>query len=109
VGYYAGKVEGKKITNEQLQAAKTCQIVLATFAKVSEGTDIPTLDTLILATPAASIEQIVGRIQRIDENKRPLLVVDPVWQTKYNQALAAKRRKVYKKLGFTQQEEKSNE
>jgi superfamily II DNA or RNA helicase len=103
VGYYAGEVNGQKITREQLEVTKTCQIVLATYQKMAEGTDIPTLDTLYLATPATDVEQVVGRIQRIDPNKKPLLVVDPVWQTPYNSRLAAKRLRVYRKLGFTRQ------
>jgi len=103
VGYYAGRVDNRLITKDELETTKKCQIVLATFAKMAEGTDISTLDTLILATPAADVEQVVGRIQRPEIGKRPLLVVDPVWQTPYNIRLHYKRKKVYQRLGFTPQ------
>jgi len=106
VGYYAGKVDGKKITKEELEVTKTCNIILATFAKMSEGTDIATLDTLFLATPASDVEQVVGRIQRVQSDKRSLLIVDPVWQTNYNMRMSNKRESIYRKLGFTRQGEK---
>jgi len=102
VGYYAGKVDGKTIKRDELDAAKKCQVILGTYKKVGEGTDIPTLDTLYLATPGSDVEQVVGRIQRPVE-KRPLLIIDPVFQTSYNKALAAKRVRVYEKLGFRKQ------
>lgn len=103
VGYYAGKVDGREIKTEELEETKKAQIVLATFAKMSEGTDIATLDTLFLATPASDVEQVVGRIQRPKTGKRSLLVVDPVWVTPYNRGMALKRLRVYEKLGFTRQ------
>jgi superfamily II DNA or RNA helicase len=103
VGYYAGEVDGRKITKAELESSKTCQIVLATYHKMSEGTDIATLDTLFLGTPASDIEQVVGRIQRPLSDKKPVLVVDPVWLTPYNQGLGRKREKIYERLGFTPQ------
>jgi len=99
-------VDGKKITKEELEVTKTCNIILATFAKMSEGTDIATLDTLFLATPASDVEQVVGRIQRVQSDKRSLLIVDPVWQTNYNMRMSNKRESIYRKLGFTRQGEK---
>lgn len=103
VGYYAGKVDGRTIRKPELEVSKTCQIVLATYAKMSEGTDIASLDTLILGTPAVDIEQVVGRIQRPQSDKRPVLVVDPVFQTPYNMRMALKRVAIFQKLGFTKQ------
>lgn len=103
VGYYAGEVEKVKITPRQLEAAIQCQAILATYAKMSEGTDIPWLDTLYFATPGADVEQVVGRIQRVEENKKSLLVVDPVWNLPFCRKLALSRLKVYQKLGFRNQ------
>jgi len=100
-GLYIGKVR-----KDELVRAKKRQIIIATYRKMSEGTDIPALDTLILATPRVDIEQIVGRIQRPKGGKKKLLVVDPVFSTKYYQALGHKRIRVYKKLGFRKQEKK---
>lgn len=103
MGYYAGSIGGKTIGKDELEESKKAQIILATFAKMSEGTDIPTLDTLFLATPASDIEQVVGRIQRFEGAKKTLLVVDAYFDTKYNRSLRDKREEILKKLGFTKQ------
>ena len=58
-GLYIGGMK-----NEHLEISKTKQIILGTFNMVSEGFDLPKLDTLVLATPKSDIEQSVGRIQR---------------------------------------------
>lgn len=105
VGYYAGEVDGRKIKKEELEVTKKANIILATYGKMSEGTDIATLDTLFFGTPASDIEQVVGRIQRPQSDKQSILVVDPVWQTTYNIKLSYKRVNMYKKLGFTKQGE----
>lgn len=98
-----GRKIGKKPSKEELDHAKTCDIVLATYGMMAEGTDIPALDTLFIGTPRADVEQVVGRIQRHKDDKKKLLIVDPVFGTKYMQSLADKRRRVYQDLGFTEQ------
>jgi superfamily II DNA or RNA helicase len=100
VGYYAGKVRDRVIEDTELELAKGAKIILATFQKMGEGTDIPTLDTLYLATPCKDIEQVVGRLQRPNSKKRPILVIDLVWNTKYNVRMAQARKKLYPSLGF---------
>lgn len=42
----------------------------------SEATDIPWLDTLVMATPKSDVRQIVGRILRTHEGKQEPLVFD---------------------------------
>jgi superfamily II DNA or RNA helicase len=64
-----------------------------------EGTDIPELDTLYLASPKKEIEQAVGRIQRPME-KRPLLVIDIVDDINYCIKLGQERLKLFEQLGF---------
>lgn len=59
IGYYIGG-----LSREQLKISETKQIILATYHMASEGMDIPSLNTLILASPISSIEQSIGRIQR---------------------------------------------
>lgn len=71
VGYYVGGM-GEEDRAESAQA----QVIFATMQFVSEGLDIPTLDTLILASPMSDIEQAVGRIQRAVEGKKTPIVVD---------------------------------
>jgi superfamily II DNA or RNA helicase len=65
----------------------------------SEGMDIPSLNTLILASPVSSIEQSVGRIQRQKEEDRTItpLVID-IWdQFSLFRAQGLKRQQFYKK------------
>ena len=56
--------------------AEKAQIIFATSQLVQEGLDIPTLDTLILATPMSDVEQAVGRVQRSFPGKKSPVVVD---------------------------------
>ncbi len=68
----------------------------------SEGMDIPSLNTLILASPVSSIEQSVGRIQRQKEEDRTItpLVID-VWdQFSLFRAQGLKRQQFYKKSKY---------
>lgn len=75
VGYYVGGM-----TMSELKKSEKKQIILATYQMASEGMDIPTLNTLILASPYTSIEQSIGRIQRQkkDERKYIPLTID-IW------------------------------
>ena len=59
VGYYVG---GMKQTD--LKESESKQIVLGTYAMSSEGLDIKSLNTLVLASPMTNITQSVGRILR---------------------------------------------
>jgi len=58
----------------QRMEAQRKQVLFATYAYTSEGSDIPWLDCLFMATPRSNIEQIVGRILReYPDKKRPLI------------------------------------
>ena len=46
------------------------QIIFATFSQAHEGLDIPSLDTVILATPKSDIVQSIGRIMRETKGKK---------------------------------------
>lgn len=96
---------GMYVGGGDLEKARLADVVLATYQKGGIGTDIPELDTLVLGTPRADVEQVVGRIQRPCAGKRELLVVDPVFKTGYCRALAAKRRRIYDRLGFKKKED----
>ena len=87
---------------KQNDLVKNClkQIVLATYSYVSEGFDVPTLDTLILATPKSDIVQSVGRILRLEEKDRknvPVIVdiADKGFERQYSV-----RKKYYKQNSF---------
>ena len=68
VGYYIGGMKQK-----DLKISETKQIVIATYSMASEGLDIKTLTTLILATPKTDVEQAVGRIMRV-KHQHPLII-----------------------------------
>jgi len=104
VGLYVGSVNKRRLSKDQLDEAKKCDIVLATYGMMAEGTDIPELDTLFFATPRSEVEQVVGRIQRFCDGKKELLIVDPYFNTIFNKRMADKRRRVFEKLDFTKQE-----
>jgi len=59
VGYYLGGMK-----EAELKASETKKIIIATYAMASEGLDIKTLTTLIMATPKTDVCQSVGRILR---------------------------------------------
>lgn len=57
-----------------LEESSKADILFATYQLVSEGTDIPTLNTLIMASPKKEVEQVVGRIQRAENEHKPLVL-----------------------------------
>lgn len=94
-GFYIGGM-GK---GERALSAKR-RVIFATYPMASEGLDIPSLDTLMLSTPASDVEQAVGRIQRkYDEKKAPLVfdVCDDVPSLKGSEG---SRRRFYRQKGF---------
>lgn len=65
VGYYVGGMNQKS-----LDEAAEKQIILATYQMASEGMNIPTLNTVIFASPIADIQQSIGRILREKPTER---------------------------------------
>lgn len=59
VGYYVGGMK-----EQHLKESETKKIIIGTYAMASEGLDIKTLTTLIMATPKTDVCQSVGRILR---------------------------------------------
>ena len=93
VGYYLG---GMKDTD--LKASEKKKIIIATYAMASEGLDIPTLTTLIMATPKTDVCQSVGRILRV-KHANPL-VIDFVDHHDIFKAQWMKRQAYYVKQGY---------
>ena len=52
------------------------RLLLCTYNMADEGLDKKELDTCVMGTPKAKVEQCIGRIQRELEGKRPPIVVD---------------------------------
>lgn len=68
VGYYIGGMK-----EEELKISESKQIIIATYAMASEGLDIKTLTTLIMASPKTDVCQSVGRILRT-KHTNPLVI-----------------------------------
>jgi len=83
--------------------AKFCEskkILIATYAMTKEGFDVPTLNTLVMATPRPDVEQIVGRILRVEKKSRkihPLIIdiVDPAFRRQFQERLRLYKERNY--------------
>ena len=93
-GYYVGGMK-----EASLKATEDKQVVVATYAMAAEALDIKTLNTLVMVTPKTDIVQSVGRILR-DKHEKPL-VIDIVDKHDVFQNQWTKRRRYYKKCGYT--------
>ena len=93
VGYYIGGMKQK-----DLKISETKQIIIATYSMASEGLDIKTLTTLVLATPKTEIEQAVGRIMRVRDNNP--LIIDIIDQHDIFKKQWIKRKAFYQKNNY---------
>jgi superfamily II DNA or RNA helicase len=96
-GYYIG---GMKMCDLDISATK--QIILATYQMSSEGLNIPTLNTLILASPIGDIQQSVGRILREKKENRKYtpLCIDIYDELSVVKSKGFRRLKYYKSNGY---------
>jgi superfamily II DNA or RNA helicase len=105
VGYYVGLnapvYSGtEQVRRQDRERSKRLPLILATYQMAAEATDIPWLDTCVLATPRSDVVQIVGRIRReYPDKKNPvvydLVDLDSVILSKY----AERRQRWYRSLG----------
>ena len=97
-GFYWGGMK-----RDALAESERKQVMLATFSYAAEGMDVPSLDTLVLASPKSDIEQSVGRILRtkpIDRERAPL-VIDFVDQFSLFERQGGKRAAFYRKFKYS--------
>jgi superfamily II DNA or RNA helicase len=86
--------------DKRAEFCATKKVLVATYAMCKEGFDVPTLNTLLMATPRPDIDQIVGRILRVEKSARtihPLVVdiVDPQFRRQFQE-----RNGLYKKRNY---------
>lgn len=96
-GFYVGGM-----SQTDLKTSEKKDFILATYHIAAEGFDVPSLNTLILASPVSAIEQPIGRIQRQKPHERKYtpLVVD-IWdEFSLFRNQGARRLKFYKKNGY---------
>ena len=98
IGYYVGGMKQSDLKESEKQ-----NILLGTYNMVSEGFDLPKLNTLVLASPKSDVEQSVGRIQRQlkEDRKYTPLIIDIVDQFSLFNNQGIKRKTFYKKKGYT--------
>lgn len=84
---------------EELEESSKANILFASYQLVSEGTDIPTLNTLIQTSPKKNVEQVVGRIMR---GKTPLnpIIYDIVDDFSVYKNQFRNRKRFYKKNDY---------
>jgi superfamily II DNA or RNA helicase len=106
VGKYIGKLK-----QDQLDQALLCDIIVGTYSMIEEGFDCKELNTLIMATPKNSIEQAVGRILRIQPEKRTIqpIVIDISDQFGNCIGKERKRKTHYRKLKYNIEEYNVND
>ena len=118
VDQLSGKVEniivlhggmGKKQLNKTQEQLNTIndneeRVVLATGKYIGEGFDDPRLDTLFLAMPISwkgTLQQYVGRLHRLYDNKKEVRVYDYVDnQVRMLQRMYSKRKSGYRAMGY---------
>lgn len=93
IGYYIGGMK-----EQQLKISESKKVIIATYAMASEGLDIKTLTTLLMATPKSDVCQSVGRILR-SKHKQPVVIdivdVHDIFKNQYQ-----KRKAYYKKKNY---------
>ena len=85
-------------SSKRTELCSACSVLIATYSMCKEGFDVPTLNTLLMATPRPDVDQIVGRILRVEKSARtvhPLIldIVDPQFRRQFQErnALYSKR------------------
>jgi len=76
------------------------RILISTYQLVKEGFDVASLNTLLMATSRPDVEQIVGRILRVEKTKRtvaPLIVdiVDTTFRRQFQERLSLYKDRSY--------------
>ena len=89
----------KKKKKEDLKESESKKVIIATYSMASEGLDIKSLNTLIMATPKTDIVQSVGRILR-SPHSTPM-IIDIVDQHDLCNKQYYKRRAFYKKQNYS--------
>jgi len=102
-GFYVGGMKQRDLD----ETANTKQVVLSTYMMSSEALDIPTLSTLVLASPKTDIIQCVGRILR-KKHDTPI-IVDIVDSHSTFQNQWTKRKAYYKKCNYKIQKTKKEQ
>lgn len=92
---------GRKVSSkDRADFCESRRILIATYQMVKEGFDVATLNTLVIATPRPDVDQIVGRILRVEKEGRkinPLIIdiVDSAFRRQFQERLGLYRKRSY--------------
>lgn len=83
------------------ELCRSKRIIISTYQLLKEGFDVETLNTLLISTPRPDVDQIVGRILRVEKTKRtthPLIldVVDVPFRRQFQERLKLYNERKYK-------------
>jgi superfamily II DNA or RNA helicase len=97
-GLYMGGIK-----QDVLNKNEHCQLLFGTYSLAHEGLDIPSLNTIVLATPKSDVIQACGRIMRETGQVKKFepLIIDINDNIKCLVGQGVKRRKFYKASGFS--------
>lgn len=98
VGFYVGGMKQEDLDNN----AKTCRVLLATYAMASEAMNIKTLNALVMASPRKKVEQSTGRILRVQQSSREIepIIYDIIDQHEIYTRQWYQRQRYYKKCSY---------
>ena len=106
------KEQSEKLEQLQLLKEDEERLIIATGKYIGEGFDHARLDTLFLAMPLSwkgTLQQYVGRLHRIHDDKTVVKVYDYVDEKEQVlQAMFDKRMKAYKSMGYRIIDESNN-
>lgn len=94
-------VLGRKVSSkDRAEFCASKRILIATYQMVKEGFDVATLNTLVIATPRPDVDQIVGRILRVEKQIRkinPLIIdiVDSLFRRQFQERLRLYKERNY--------------
>ena len=94
-------VLGRKVSSkDRTEFCESKRILIATYQMCKEGFDVATLNTLVIATPRPDVDQIVGRILRVEKQTRkinPLIIdiVDPTFRRQFQERLSLYKKRNY--------------
>jgi superfamily II DNA or RNA helicase len=97
-GYYIGGMKQADLDRN----ADTCQMLFATYAMSAEAMNIPTLNSMIMASPRKKVEQATGRILRVKPENRAIqpLIIDIIDQHSMYENQWYQRARYYKKCKY---------
>jgi len=87
------------LKDAKLQAAMEGDVIFTTYAFARDALNLPTIDTLVFATPTGKPLQPIGRLRdKGDPNRRPLMALDIYELPDYSRNKARRRVETYDDL-----------